>query len=222
MTCVVKPNDLNLLKKYSRCWAVLTILTTLSSHLRLLEIVEPRNLKCWMISTVLPSIIRGEEGEGVFLLKSTIISFVLFTLSSILLSLHQLMSLFTWSRHSGSSEFVISPITVVSSANFSILVRTWQDKHSCVKREYNIGDRTQPWGVPVYNVTDDDKLSPIFTTCSLFKRKSRFHSLRNTETLYLIKTFWWDNCVKGRAKINNKDPSVSIWAVEMLKNVKQS
>ena len=43
-----------------------------------------------------------------FLLKSTIISFVLFTLSSRLLSLHQLMSLFTWSRYSDSSEFVIS------------------------------------------------------------------------------------------------------------------
>ena len=113
MTCVVKPNDLNLLKKYSRCWAFLTIFTTCSSHLRLLEIVEPRNLKCWTISTVLPSITRGEGGEDFFLLKSTIISFVLFTLSSRLLSLHQLMSLFTWSRYSDSSEFVISPIKCV-------------------------------------------------------------------------------------------------------------
>ncbi|KAK2160340.1 hypothetical protein NP493_1654g01057 [Ridgeia piscesae] len=95
MTCVVKPNDLNLLKKHSRCWAFLTILTTFSSHLRLLEIVEARNLKSWTISTVLPSITRGERGEDFFLLKSTIISFVLFTLSSRLLSLHQLMSLFT-------------------------------------------------------------------------------------------------------------------------------
>ena len=34
--------------------------------------------------------------------------------------------------------------SVVSSANVSILVRTLQDKQSCVKREYNIGDRTQP------------------------------------------------------------------------------
>ena len=108
MTCVVKPNDLNLLKKYSRCWAFLTIFTTFSSHLRLLGIVEPRNLKCWTISTVLPSITRGEGGKDFFVLKSTIISFVLFTLSSRLLSLHQLMSLFTWSRYSDSSEFVIS------------------------------------------------------------------------------------------------------------------
>ena len=38
----------------------------------------------------------------------------------------------------------------------------------------------------------------------------------------LIETFWWDNRVKNRAKINKKDPSVSIWAVEMFKNVKQS
>ena len=28
--------------------------------------------------------------------------------------------------------------------------------------------------------------------------------------------------LKSRAKINKKDPSVSIWAVEMFKNVKQS
>ncbi|KAK2151991.1 hypothetical protein NP493_2543g00005 [Ridgeia piscesae] len=98
MTCVVKPNDLNLLKKYSRCWGFWTILKTFCSHLRLLEIVEPRNLKCWTISAVLPSITRGKGGEDFFLLKSTIISFSLFTLSSRLLSLHKLMSLFTRSR----------------------------------------------------------------------------------------------------------------------------
>ena len=44
--CVVKPNDLNLLRKYSRCWPFLTIGSVFRSHLRLLEIVKPTNLKC--------------------------------------------------------------------------------------------------------------------------------------------------------------------------------
>ena len=128
MTCVVKPNNLNLLKKYSRCWAFLTILTTFCSHVRLLAIVEPRNLKCWTTSTVLPSITRGEGGEVFFLLKSTIIYFALFTLSFTLLSLHQLMSLFTWSRYSDSSECVISLITVRS------VIGTFQYFSTYVKR----------------------------------------------------------------------------------------
>jgi hypothetical protein len=36
--------------------------------------------------------------------------------------------------------------------------------------------------VPVDNVTDDDKLSPIFTTCGLFKRKSKIHRHMDRET----------------------------------------
>ena len=55
MICMVKPNDLNLLRKYSRCCAFFTIVSIFSSHLRLLEIVESRHLKCWTISPVLPS-----------------------------------------------------------------------------------------------------------------------------------------------------------------------
>ena len=70
----------------------------------------------------------------------------------------------------------------MSSANFGILVPTWQDKQSCVKSEYNIDDKTQPWGVLVDNVTDDDKLSPVFTTCGLFKRKSTIHTQMDSGT----------------------------------------
>ena len=44
MICEVKPNDLNLLRKNSRCWAFLTIVSTFSSPLRPLQIVEPRYL----------------------------------------------------------------------------------------------------------------------------------------------------------------------------------
>ena len=58
---MVNPNDFNLLRKYSRFCAFLTIVSIFSYHLRLLEIVEPRNLKCWTISTVLSSIKRGER-----------------------------------------------------------------------------------------------------------------------------------------------------------------
>ncbi len=93
MICMVKLNKLKLFRKYSRCWACVAILSTVSFHLRLLEIVKPRHVKCWTISTVPPSIKRGEREKTSFSYSSQ--SFRLFTLSSRLLSLHQLISLFT-------------------------------------------------------------------------------------------------------------------------------
>ena len=78
--------------KYNRRYAFVTIVPIFSSHLRLLEIVGTRNLKCWTIPTVLPSIKRGERGEELFLLKSTINCFVLFT--------PDYFRLFAWSRYS--------------------------------------------------------------------------------------------------------------------------
>ena len=131
------------------------------------------------------------------------------------------MSLFTWSRYSDSSGFVISPITVVSSANFSILVCTWQDKQSCVKKIISLVTEHSPEACQ--QIT---KL--LMISCRLFLQPAAYlkENRRSTDTwieehqnMYLIEKFWWDNRVKSRAKINKKDLSVSIWAVEMFKNV---
>ena len=136
------------------------------------------------IKNILQSIKRGERGEDIFLLKYTIVSFVVFTSTSRLFSFHHLKRLFTWSRYSDSSELIISPSTVVSSAY--IVVLSWLYTQSYVKREYNIGDRTQLWGVLV--VSDDDKLPLIFTTCGLFNRNSRIrrHVDCRTPTFYMF------------------------------------
>ena len=91
MICAVKPNDINLRRKYTtNAGPFLTIASIFSSYIRLLEIVEMKP----EISTVLPRIKSGERREGVFLLKYVIISFVLLTLGFRLFSLHQLLDLF--------------------------------------------------------------------------------------------------------------------------------
>ena len=85
----LRPNPLSCLKKWRRMWHFLTMDEQLTAHDRSLGMKKPRNLKESTKSTSAPLIIR--QGVGLFALrKSIIISLVFDTLSTKLLSEHQL------------------------------------------------------------------------------------------------------------------------------------
>ncbi len=71
--------------------------------------------------------------------------------------------------------FAMRPTTVVSSANFTMVLEAWIEVQSCVKRVKSAGLSTHPCGAPVFRMRADDVLSPILTTCGLLVRKSLIH-----------------------------------------------
>src|SRR4029434_5730706 len=97
------------------------IVLMLDSHFRFREIVNPRNLKDSTVNTVLLSMVRGGSA-GRLLLKSTVISTVLSVFISRLWRPHNRASCSTSRQYADSSSSGMRPMTVVSSANFRILI----------------------------------------------------------------------------------------------------
>lgn len=133
-----------------------------SSHLRFCEINVPKNLKQSVCSISSPLITVGFM-IVVFLRKSTIISFVLDALRRRLLLSHHSTSSFTYVLYQDSSPFVIKPATVVSSANLHIFTLSDVEAQSFVNREYKRGERTHPWGAPVFSTRTSESMPLNFT-----------------------------------------------------------
>ena len=119
------------------------------------EMILPKNLKLLTISMGELSIRRGTTGDF-SLRKSMIISFVFDMFSSRWLFQHQDTKRLTSWRYEDSSEFSISPSTMVSSANLMSWTEEWWEMQLLVKREYRRGDRTHPWQAPVFRTMVDN------------------------------------------------------------------
>ncbi len=74
---------------------------------------------------------------------------------------------------------MIRSITIVSSANLTMMLDLCVVVQLCVYREYRSGLRMQPWGAPVLRIRGDEVLLPILTTWLLPVRKSRIHLHRD-------------------------------------------
>lgn len=74
-----------------------------------------------------------------------------------------------------SSLLVISPTTVVSSANFTMVFEEYVAMQSEAYKEYNRGLSTQPWGAPVLRTRVDERCEPSLTVCRGLVRKSLIH-----------------------------------------------
>ena len=136
-----------------------------------LEIIVPKNLKLSIISIGSLLITIGRMGV-VFFLKSTTISLVLAAFSNKLLFAHHDVSSPIWALYADSSASLMSPDTVVSSANFVMWTDGWSERQSLVKIEYRSGDRTQPCGAPVLRVMVLDELLLNLTIWGRRSRKS--------------------------------------------------
>ena len=77
-----------------------------------------------------------------------------------------------------SSLSVISPTTVVSSANLMMVVGVLFVHAVWVRREYRSGLRMHPWGAPVLRISVADVLLPTLTTRGRPFRKSRIQLQR--------------------------------------------
>ncbi len=64
----------------------------------------------------------------------------------------------------GTHLLSVGPITIVSSANLTMMLELCVAVQSCVYREYRSGLRTQPCGAPVLRIREDEVLLPILTT----------------------------------------------------------
>ncbi len=64
----------------------------------------------------------------------------------------------------GTHLLSVGRLTVVSSANLTMMLELCVAVQSCVYREYRSGLRTQPCGAPVLRVSGDEVLLPILTT----------------------------------------------------------
>ncbi len=122
-----------LLKKYSRCCAFLISIVEFVFQVRSSSKCRPRNLKLETLSTQSPLIYIG-WGSDLFLLKSTIIYFVFMVFKIKLLSLHHDDSFSTSSLYADSSPPLMSPTTVVSTANFTMELLGWVGVQSYVYR----------------------------------------------------------------------------------------
>ena len=129
-------------------WASFERPMMFSSHFKSLWMVKPKKRQDSTDATgVSPSMIG--VGGAAFLLKSTTISTVYWTLSCRLLQLHQLCSRSIYLLYADSSPLKMRPTRVVSSANFRSLTDGWREVQRLVYRENGAGDRTQPCGEPV-------------------------------------------------------------------------
>ena len=165
-------NFFSCLRKCRRWWHFFTMDEMLTSHERSLEITVPRNLKESTCSTCSPLISKGASGSF-FRRKSIIISFVLDTLSSRLFSEHQPTNRSTSPRYTLSSSFEMSPSTVVSSENLITTTDESEETQSLVNKVNKRGERTHPWGVPVFKMAHRENILLILTTWGRHKRKSR-------------------------------------------------
>ena len=146
----------------------------LIDHFRSRESTEPRNLNDSTTETVLPRTESGSIQGGCFR-KSTTISTVFCGLSTKLLLLHHATRCSTSHLYADSSPFLISPMTVVSSANFRILTEGFVEIQSFVYKEKSSGESTHPWGAPILTVRIFDVVFPSLTCCFLFIRKLCIH-----------------------------------------------
>ena len=129
-------------------WASFERPMMFSSHFKSLWMVKPKKRQDSTDATgVSPSMIG--VGGAAFLLKSTTISTVYWTLSCRLLQLHQLCSRSISLLYADSSPLEMSPTRLVLSTSFRSLTDGWREMQLLVHRENRVGDRMQPREEPV-------------------------------------------------------------------------
>jgi len=91
-----------------------------------------------------------------FLMKSRMSYFVLWTFRVRLLSEHQSEIFSNSALYAVSSSLLMSPTMVELSAYFITQLVGWVGEQSWVYRAYSKGLRTQPWGEPVLSMSVEE------------------------------------------------------------------